>query len=138
MLPTILRGAYLHLYLMMDVWSRRIVGWKIADRGCAELAAQLVCEACRNNNVDPRGLVLHSDNGKPRHSAIRYITPDQRHSGEEHAVLERRRVLYERTRRASPGRWTNATRNWTAIGQVVLNPQRPPGDVPAQSTRQLP
>jgi transposase InsO family protein len=208
MLPTVLRGAYLHLYLMMDVWSRRIVGWKIADRGCSELAAQLVCEACRSNNVDPRGLVLHSDNGTPmrgstmlatlqwlgvvpsfsrphvsddnpysealfrtlkytpayprlpfadlassqrwvgnfvawyngvhRHSAIRYVTPDQRHFGEEHAVLERRRVLYERARGASPKRWTNATRNWTAISQVVLNPERSPTDRPAQSTRQLP
>lgn len=65
LLPTTLRGAYLHLYLMMDVWSRRIVGWKIANRGCAQLAAELVTEICRNSNVDPRGLVLHSDNGKP-------------------------------------------------------------------------
>lgn len=207
MLPTTLRGAYLHLYLMMDVWSRRIVGWKIADRGCADLAAQLVSEACRNNNVDPRGLVLHSDNGKPmrgstmittlqwlgvvpsfsrphvsddnpysealfrtlkhtpayprlpfadllsaqrwivlfadwynsvhRHSAIRYVTPDERHSGLEHAVLARRSALYERARRANPRRWTCATRNWTAICQVVLNPQRSADDATAQPMRQL-
>jgi hypothetical protein len=30
-LPTTVRGLYLHLYLMMDVWSRRIVGWRIAE-----------------------------------------------------------------------------------------------------------
>jgi len=31
-LPTTVRGSYLYLYLIMDVWSRRIVGWRIAER----------------------------------------------------------------------------------------------------------
>jgi transposase InsO family protein len=52
-----------HLYLVMDVWSRRIVGWKVADRESAELAAEFITEVCRDRQVDPRGLVLHSDNG---------------------------------------------------------------------------
>jgi putative transposase len=64
-LPTNVRGIYLHLYLVMDVWSRRIVGWKIADRESAELSAEFITEVCRDRQVDPRGLVLHSDNGKP-------------------------------------------------------------------------
>jgi putative transposase len=64
-LPTNIRGIYLHLYLMMDVWSRRIVGWRIADGDSAEIAANLITQACRDGDVDPRGLVLHSDNGKP-------------------------------------------------------------------------
>ena len=62
-LPTTVRGAYLYLYLIMDVWSRRIVGWQIAERETADVAAALITRTCSQTNVDPRGLVLHSDNG---------------------------------------------------------------------------
>ena len=62
-LPTTVRGSYLYLYLIMDVWSRRIVGWRIAERESADVAAALISESCSKGNVDPRGLVLHSDNG---------------------------------------------------------------------------
>jgi putative transposase len=64
-LATTVRGLYLHLYLVLDVWSRRIVGWCIAERGSAEIAAELITHACREGKFDPKGLVLHSDNGKP-------------------------------------------------------------------------
>jgi len=73
-LPTNVRGIYLHLYLMMDVWSRRIVGWRIADGDSAEIAADLITQACRDGNVDPRGLVLHSDNGKPMRASTMIAT----------------------------------------------------------------
>jgi len=49
-----------HLYLVLDVWSRRIVGWCIAERGSAEIAAELITHACREGNFDPKGLVLQS------------------------------------------------------------------------------
>lgn len=62
-LPTTLRGWYLHLYLIMDVWSRRIMGWRVADTESAAIASELVTQICRDGNIDPRGLVLHSDNG---------------------------------------------------------------------------
>ena len=203
-LPTNVRGLYLHLYLVMDVWSRRIVGWRVAEGESADLAADLITQACRDGQVDPRGLVLHSDNGAPmrastmistlqwlgvipsfsrphvsddnpysealfrtlkhtpvyprlpfastasahrwvdgfvrwyngkhRHSAIRYVTPDERHSGREHHILSRRHKLYQLARRSHPERWTGATRNWAPIGQVVLHPQ--PGS--PQAGRQLP
>ena len=64
LLPTTVRGVYLRLYLVMDIWSRRIVGWRVSERESAELAAELVAKACRDGNVG-RGLVLHSDNGAP-------------------------------------------------------------------------
>jgi hypothetical protein len=73
-LPTTVRGVYLHLYLVMDVWSRRIVGWRVADADSAEIAAELVTQACRDGNVDPRGLVLHSDNGKPMRASTMITT----------------------------------------------------------------
>jgi len=64
-LPTTVRGVYLHLYLIMDVWSRKIVDWRIAETDSADIASELITQACRDGNVDPKGLVLHSDNGKP-------------------------------------------------------------------------
>jgi hypothetical protein len=38
---------------VLDVWSRRIVGWCIAERGSAEIAAELITHACREGNFDP-------------------------------------------------------------------------------------
>lgn len=64
-LPTTARGLYLYVYLAMDLWSRRIVGWRIAQKQSADAAIELITRACRDGNVDARGLVLHSDNGKP-------------------------------------------------------------------------
>jgi transposase InsO family protein len=41
-LPTTVRGMYFHLYLVMDVWSGRIVGWRIAHRDSPRIAAELI------------------------------------------------------------------------------------------------
>ena len=73
-LPTTVRGKYLHLYLVMDVWSRRIVGWRIAQGESADTAAELITETCRAGGVDPRGLVLHSDNGSPMRGSTMVAT----------------------------------------------------------------
>ena len=62
-------------------------------------------------------------NGTHRHSAIRYVTPDQRHHGQERAVLARRQELYEDMRRTNPERWSGSTRNGSPVGLVVLNPE---------------
>ena len=64
----------MYLYLVMDVWSRRIVGWTVAERESAETAAELIQRVCRDGDVDPRGLVLHSDNGKPMRGATMVST----------------------------------------------------------------
>ena len=60
-----LRGSFLYLYMMMDVFSRRIMGWKIHREERAEHAARFVRAVCEENNINPAGLVLHSDNGRP-------------------------------------------------------------------------
>jgi putative transposase len=195
-LPTTVRGSYLYLYLIMDVWSRRIVGWRIAAHESAAVAAALIRDACVAGNVDSRGLVLHSDNGAPmrgstmlstlqwlgvipcfsrqhvsddnpysealfrtlkhtqayprlpfadpasanrwvarfvdwyngthRHSAIRYVTPNERHTRLEHDILARRHQLYQRARQCCPERWTGAPRNWTPVAHVFLNPPSAP------------
>lgn len=193
-LPTTIRGRFLYLYLVLDVWSRRVVGFAVHEREHAAHASALIQRICRETGVDPKGLVLHSDNGKPmrgstmvatlqwlgivpsfsrphvcndnpysealfrtlkhtpayprlpfanldaarrwvarlvawynsehRHSAIRFVTPAERHAGADIAILGRRHELYEQARRRRPERWTRNTRNWTPIAAVVLNPPR--------------
>ena len=59
-----------------------------------------------------------------RHSAIRFVTPDARHSGEDRALLESRHRVYQRARAERPDRWSRQTRDWTPIGTVWLNPER--------------
>jgi transposase InsO family protein len=54
--------------------GRRIVGWRVAASESAAAAAELVTQACRDANVDPRGLVLHSDNGAPMRSSTMIST----------------------------------------------------------------
>jgi putative transposase len=194
-LPTTIRGRYLYLYLVIDVWSRRIVGWAVHERESADHAAALIRGICLETGVDSTGLVLHSDNGKPmrgstmlamlqwlgivpsfsrphvsndnpyseslfrtlkqtpaypalpfasegtarawvarfatwyntehRHSGIRYVTPDQRHCGDDRRILARRSEVYEAARRRRPDRWTRRTRDWTPILAVTLNPALP-------------
>jgi putative transposase len=73
-LPTTVRGCYLYLYLVMDVWSRRIVGWSVAEKESANIAAELVQRICQDEAVDAKGLVLHSDNGTPMRGATMIAT----------------------------------------------------------------
>jgi transposase InsO family protein len=57
-----------------------------------------------------------------RPSAIRFVTPAQRHAGLDESLLEQRRAVYEDARRRNPPRWRGATRNWQPIAAVHLNP----------------
>jgi transposase InsO family protein len=194
-LPTPVWGRYFYLYLVLDVWSRRIVGWRVHERESHHLAANMIEQICRAEDIDPVGLVLHADNGTPmrgssmistlqslgivpsfsrphvsddnpysealfrtlkytpayprspfgnlaiaqgwverfvawyngehRHSAIRFVTPNQRHFGSERTVLAKRAVVYARAKKKNPNRWTRTPRNWIPIQTVVLNPERP-------------
>jgi putative transposase len=194
-LPTTVKGRFFYLYLFMDLYSRKIVGWQVHDRECNELAADIVSEIARREGVEPGQITLHADNGGPmkgatmlatlqrlgivpsfsrpsvsndnafseslfktlkyhpsyparafndldearawvehfvdwynhrhRHSAIKYVTPEQRHTGEDFAILARRDAVYRRAKRRSPHRWTGRTRNWSPIRKVYLNPEKP-------------
>ena len=191
-LPGPVRGTFFYLYLILDVWSRKIVGGVVHAEESSAHASRLFVQTCRRLGLDPDGLVLHSDNGSPmkgstmlatlqalgvmasfsrprvcddnpyseslfrtlkyrphypsrpfasieeaqawvarfiewyntehRHSAIRYVTPDERHYGQETAILERRRRIYERARKRHPERWSGEVRNWTPVATVHLNP----------------
>jgi len=58
------------------------------------------------------------------HSAIRFVTPDDRHYGREQAILTNRHSVYQKARRHRPDRWARQTRNWNPIQLVWLNPEK--------------
>jgi len=70
------RGAFFYLYLVEDVWSRKILGWEVHDVESSDLAAALVERIRREAGpgVDLRGWVLHSDNGGPMKGATMLAT----------------------------------------------------------------
>lgn len=68
------RGRFFYLYLVEDVWSRRIVGFEVHAEESMELSAALVSATCAAEGIDPRGLVLHSDNGGPMRGSTMLAT----------------------------------------------------------------
>jgi len=193
-LATTLQGTFFYLYLIMDVFSRKIVGWEVYERESAEHAASVFRKAHLREGVRADALVLHSDNGSPmkgatmlatlqnlgvvpsfsrpsvsndnpfsealfktlkyqpafpdkpfhspesarqwvarfarwyneehHHSALKFVTPAQRHRGEEAALLEQRHHLYKAAKARHPERWSGSTRNWEPEPIVLLNPGR--------------
>lgn len=67
-LPTEVRGLYFYLYLIVDIYSRKIVGYSVHTEQTAENAEIMVRKAHLLESPDP-GLVLHSDNGSPMKGA---------------------------------------------------------------------
>ena len=63
-------------------------------------------------------------NHEHRHSAIKFVSPAQRHAGEDREILAKRRALYEQARTDRPDRWSCKTRNWDHGREVALNPDR--------------
>jgi putative transposase len=63
-------------------------------------------------------------NEEHRHSGIRYVTSQQRHSRQDKAVLSARHNLYLKAKQRHPARWSGNTCNWSAIGAVIFNPER--------------
>ena len=73
-LPTRIRGRFLYLYLICDIYSRKIVGWEVHDEERAEHAAKLVHRAYLNEKIQEKPLVLHADNGSPMKGATMLAT----------------------------------------------------------------
>ena len=195
-LPAQVLGRWFHLYLILDLYSRKIVGWEVHDSDHADHAAHLVRRTALAEGIAALASkpVLHGDNGstlkattvlamlnwlgvKPsysrprvsddnayaeslfrtakyrpefpakgfaslddartwaigfvhwynidhRHSGIRYVSPTQRHAGEDQAILAARHALYVTARELNPARWSGHSRNWSPISTVTLNPER--------------
>lgn len=71
------KGEFFYLYLVEDVWSRKIVGWQVHEQESMWLAARLIERTCERLGIDPRGLVLHSDNGGPMKGSTMLATLDR-------------------------------------------------------------
>lgn len=193
-LPGPVKGSFYYLYMVLDLYSRRVVAWEIHARESGEHAAALIQRASLASARGRQPTVLHADNGSPmkaatlleklrdlhiqpsysrprvsddnaqveaffrtlkyrpsyprrgftdlsaarhwvlhfvrwyneehRHSALRYVTPSQRHAGLDEKLLARRKALYEQARQANPGRWSGATRNWSRPAIMWLNPAK--------------
>ena len=195
-LPTQVLGAWCYLYLILDVYSRKIVGFEVHETDDSEHAVALLrrtalAEGLHSMSKKP---VLHGDNGstlkattvlamiywlglkasysRPRvsddnafveslfrtakyrpefpakgfadlqqarqwassfvhwynhdhkHSGIRYVSPAERHAGQDRDILAARHGVYVQAKAAHPRRWARHTRNWNPIAVVTLNPER--------------
>ena len=193
-LPTLVTGIYFYLYLFLDIFSRKIVGWQVYDSESSELAGEVMRDICQRENIAPDQVKLHSDNGSPmkgaamlatlqslgvvpsfsrpavsndnpyseslfktlkyrpeypnrafetllaarqwvgtfvhwynhthRHSAIKFVTPNERHAGQDGALLNKRVDVYEAAKAKHPQRWSGSTRNWQPVQVVHLNPDQ--------------
>lgn len=187
-------GHWFYLYLIEDVFSRKIVGYEVYAAESGENAAELLGRTVLSERCWQQPLVLHADNGSPmksqvlqvklaelkitpshsrprvsndnayvesffktlkytpawpekgfatleearawvesfvacyneehRHSGIRYVTPGQRHRGEDLRLLAQRKSVYEAAKMRNPHRWSGQTRNWSRQDEVWLNPER--------------
>lgn len=62
------KWTYYHLYVLLDIYSRYVVGWMVAHRESAALAKKLIEETCRKQNIEPGTLTLHADRGSSMRS----------------------------------------------------------------------
>jgi putative transposase len=57
------KWTYFYLYVILDIFSRYVVGWLVAERESAELAKRLMAETCHKQNIAPDQLTIHADRG---------------------------------------------------------------------------
>jgi putative transposase len=62
-LPGPAKWTYFYLYVILDVFSRYVVGWMIADGESAELARRLIGDTCEKEKIQPGELTIHADRG---------------------------------------------------------------------------
>jgi transposase InsO family protein len=73
-LPAAIRGQFYRLYLVLDVYSRMIVGWEVHHEELASHASELISKACLRHHIAKDQLVLHADNGSPMKGATMLAT----------------------------------------------------------------
>ena len=69
-----IKGSYYYLYLMLDIFSRMIVGWVVEEVESAEHAARLMDRTCLEQGILKAQLTLHADNGGPMKGATMLAT----------------------------------------------------------------
>lgn len=73
-LPTTVKGLFFYLYLIMDIYSRKIVGWEVFAKESAEHASKVFKKAYLRQGVAGKPLILRSDNGSPMKGATMFGT----------------------------------------------------------------
>ena len=76
-LPTLTHGQHFYLYLHLDVFSRKIVGWAVHDHESSAHASALLKDIYARENIRPNQLILHSDNGAPMKGSTLLATMQQ-------------------------------------------------------------
>ena len=76
-LPSLIRGQFFYLYLFVDIFSRKIVGWQAYEEESSALASELLRDLCRCEGVQSKQLILHSDNGSPMKGPTMLATMQQ-------------------------------------------------------------
>ena len=62
------KWTYYHLYVLMDVWSRKVVGWMVAERESSTLAVELIRQSCKREGISRDQLTVHADRGSSMRS----------------------------------------------------------------------
>jgi putative transposase len=71
------RGIFFYLYLFLDIFSRKIVGFRVHDREAMELSAPLLAEICARENIIEGQLTVHADNGGSMKGATMLATMEK-------------------------------------------------------------
>ena len=73
-LASVICGVFYQLYLVLDIFSRKIVAWEVHESESADHASVLIRKACLAEGIHQEGLVLHADNGGPMKGATMLAT----------------------------------------------------------------
>jgi len=73
-LPTEIKGIYFYLYMFIDIFSRKVVGWQVFENESSALAGEVMKDICARENIQQNQVILHSDNGSPMKGATMLAT----------------------------------------------------------------
>lgn len=73
-LPTDVNGLYFYLYMIIDVFSRKIVGFRVHTEELGNHASNLMEQTCLDESILPDTLILHQDNGSPMKASVFHAT----------------------------------------------------------------
>ncbi len=73
-LPTGVKGIYFYLYMFIDIYSRKVVGWQVYGDEHSNFAAEVMRDICVREKIQPGQVILHSDNGSPMKGATMLAT----------------------------------------------------------------
>lgn len=73
-LRSTISGMFFYLYMIVDIFSRMIIGWEVHEKESADYSSLMISKACKDQGVNRDELVLHSDNGGPMKGATMLAT----------------------------------------------------------------